>query len=73
MNLFIFRRDLRIQDNTTLIKMFQELKEKIIVAFIFTPEQINQKKNNYFSHNSVQFMIESLHDLADEIKEYGGE
>lgn len=71
MNLFIFHRDLRLIDNTTLIQQIREFKE-ITPIFIFTPEQIDPKKNDYFSNNSVQFMIESLHELDDEIKKYNG-
>jgi deoxyribodipyrimidine photo-lyase len=71
-NIFIFRRDLRLPDNTSLINMLRELDEEVTPVFIFTPEQINPKKNKYFSHPSVQFMIESLHELSDEIKEKGG-
>ena len=68
MNIFLFHRDLRIQDNTALIYQLQELKEEIIPIFIFSPEQINQENNKYFSHNCVQFMIESLHELSESIK-----
>jgi deoxyribodipyrimidine photo-lyase len=69
MNLFIFHRDLRIIDNTTLIELGEE---KIIPIFIFNPIQIDKKKNKYFSNNSVQFMIESLRELDKEIKKYKG-
>lgn len=71
MNIFIFHRDLRLTDNTTLIQQLKEFKE-ITPIFIFTPEQINPKQNEYFSNNSVQFMIESLHELKDDIKKYNG-
>lgn len=69
MNIFIFHRDLRIFDNTTLIKMIKETGA-IVPIFIFTNDQI--KNNKYFSSNSVQFMIESLYELADAIKEKNG-
>jgi len=72
MNIFLFHRDLRIQDNTSLIYQIRELKEGITPIFIFPPEQIDPKKNKYFCHNSVQFMIESLHELAEEIKKKNG-
>lgn len=65
-NIFIHHRDLRIYDNTTLIKMHKELGEQVISIFIFPPEQIDQKKNKYFSNNSVQFMIESLIELHND-------
>ena len=67
MNIFIFHRDLRITDNTTLINMTQ-LTGEIIPIFIFPPEQIDKIKNKYFSNNSVQFMIESLLELNQKIK-----
>ena len=44
----------------------------VVPIFIFTPEQIDKKKNNYFSNNSVQFMIECLHELSNDIKDKGG-
>ena len=47
MNLFIFHRDLRLIDNTTLIQQLKEYKE-ITPIFIFTPEQIDPTKNDYF-------------------------
>jgi len=71
MNLFIFNRGLRVSDNTTLIHQMKQMGN-ITPIFIFTPEQIDKKKNEYFSNNSVQFMIESLCDLADDIKARGG-
>ena len=61
----IFRRDLRLYDNIALIECYKK-SEKIIPIFIFTPEQIN--KNEYFSSNSFQFMLESLEDLDNELK-----
>jgi deoxyribodipyrimidine photo-lyase len=71
MHIFLFHRDLRLVDNTTLIHQLQ--KEKTIVPiFIFPPEQIDKKINKYFSNNSVQFMIESLYDLSNEIKSKSG-
>jgi deoxyribodipyrimidine photo-lyase len=68
--LFIFRRDLRINDNIGLHKL-NEKCEKIFTIFIFTPEQVGQT-NKFKSDNSVQFMIESLEDLESNIKKEGG-
>jgi len=64
-SLFIFRRDLRIQDNTGLILALQNSKE-VICSFIFTPEQIEH--NQYRSDRCLQFMIESLEDLQKALK-----
>lgn len=72
MHIFLFHRDLRLNDNTTLIEQLKKY-DKILPIFIFTPEQIDENKNKYFSHNSVQFMIESLHELSNSIKDYNGE
>lgn len=76
MNIFLFHRDLRIIDNTTLIYQLDEIKNlennEIVPIFIFPPEQINPKTNEYFSNNCVQFMIETLHELSDDIKKKKG-
>lgn len=72
MHIFLFHRDLRLNDNTTLIKQLQKYN-KITPIFIFPPEQINPNENKYFSHNSVQFMIESLHELSETIKNKNGQ
>ena len=55
--LFIFRRDHRLNDNTSLKQLLNKCS-KIYTIFIFTPEQV--EKNKYKSEHSVQFMIESL-------------
>lgn len=69
--LFIFRRDLRIIDNTGLIQLSKQCKT-IYCCFIFTPEQVG-KNNEYRSSNSIQFMIESLKELRGDIRNNGGE
>lgn len=69
--IFIFRRDLRIYDNTTLNHLLQ-FPDPILPIFIFDPEQISSKKNPYFSNNCVQFMCESLDDLSRQISEKNG-
>ncbi len=68
-SLFIFRRDLRLEDNTGLI--FALKSSKIVVpCFIFTPEQID--KNPFRSNHCLQFMLESLSDLENQLKKKGG-
>lgn len=67
--LFIFRRDLRLEDNRGLLFALEEAKE-VIPCFIFTPEQIEQ--NPYRSDHCLQFMIESLEDLQESLKEKKG-
>lgn len=60
--LFIFRRDLRIYDNTTLNKIIEK-KHEIIPIFIFNKKQIDKNENKYYSHNAAQFLFESLEEL----------
>ena len=60
--IFIFRRDLRFVDNTTLNKLRDY---KIIPIFIFNKKQIDKDKNSYYSSNAVQFLFESLEELPD--------
>ena len=68
-SLFIFRRDLRLEDNTGLIKALESSKY-VIPCFIFDPRQV--KNNEYKSDNALQFMIESLKDLEQQLKQKNG-
>ena len=62
MNIFIHRRDLRFNDNTTLNIMINKF-ELITPIFIFDPTQIDKKLNKYFSNNLVEFMCDTLLEL----------
>lgn len=66
LTLFIFRRDLRLEDNTGLINALQN-SEKVIPCFIFDPRQC--EKNSYKSLCAIQFMLESLADLEQQLKQ----
>lgn len=66
LSLFIFRRDLRLQDNTGLIEALSQSKQ-VIPCFIFDERQL-QEKNPYFSQKAFQFMLESLLDLKRELE-----
>jgi len=69
--LFIFRRDLRIIDNVGLLLAAQRCR-RLYTIFIFTPEQVGST-NSYRSKNAIQFMIESLQDLSQQISKQGGQ
>ena len=69
--MFIFRRDLRIEDNIGLLHA-SGICDNLYTCFIFTPEQVG-KSNDYRSQNSIQFMIESLNELSTDISNQGGE
>lgn len=68
--IYIFRRDLRIQDNTALIQASLEA-ESVIPCFIIDPRQVNEM-NTYRSFNALQFMRESLISLDEQIRKSGG-
>lgn len=69
-SLFIFRRDLRVHDNTGLIRSLT-LSEHVIPCFIFDPRQVEQA-NQYRSLNALHYMIESLQDLQEQLDSKGG-
>ena len=70
--LFLFHRDLRLFDNTSLNYAIKE-GYIIIPVFIFPPEQIDPLKNKYFSHPAVQFMCESIEDLSNKLNKISSE
>lgn len=64
--IFIFTRDLRLEDNIPLIQALKD-NDYILPIFVFNPEQITDN-NSYKSNNCVQFMIECLDDLDKTLK-----
>lgn len=66
--LFIFHRDLRLEDNTGLNDALKH-SEWVIPCFIFTPDQIEH--NSYRGIHCLQFMIESLEELHRELENHG--
>ncbi len=69
-SLYLFRRDLRLDDNIGLLHALDRSKF-VIPCFMFDPRQIT-KKNDYRSMNAVQFMLESLDDLEKKLKSKKG-
>jgi deoxyribodipyrimidine photo-lyase len=64
-NVFLHRRDLRVTDNTALDKLKTAHPDiSTIHIFIFNPLQVDPVQNPYFSKNSVEFMVQSLKELA---------
>lgn len=64
MNIFIFHRDFRIEDNSGLIALAKE-EQEIYLLFIFT--DLQTKTNPYFSDKSFQAMIYCLKQLSNKI------
>ncbi len=67
--LFIFRRDLRLADNTGLARALEACGE-VIPCFVLDPRQIDD--NPYFSAPAFRFMLESVAELGEEIAARGG-
>ena len=63
--LHIFRRDLRLEDNTALNQALSECDE-VISCFFFDPRQISSK-----NHNAIQCMLKSLEEINDELLQKG--
>lgn len=70
LGLFIFHRDLRLEDNMGLNKALEECAA-VIPCFIFDPIQVSNR-NEYKSDNAIQFMITSLKELAQHLKKKKG-
>ncbi|AGM25067.1 cryptochrome/photolyase family protein [Spiroplasma chrysopicola] len=64
MNIFIFHRDFRIEDNFGLAQLASEEKE-IYLLFIFT--KVQTKDNNYFSPRSFAALVYCLKQLQQKI------
>lgn len=67
-SLFIFRRDLRIYDNTGLNQALQ-LSERVIPCFICDPRQI--EAHSYQSEPGLRFMLQSINDLQRQLQTVG--
>jgi deoxyribodipyrimidine photo-lyase len=63
---FIFRRDLRTNDNLALNKLCAAC-DKVVCVFVFSKEQIERSRNPFFGEPSFRFMLESLEDLRDQL------
>lgn len=68
-SLFIFRRDLRLHDNTALNEALR-LSRQVLPCFIFDPRQI--KPHPYQSKPALQFMLQSISDLQQQLQTAGG-
>lgn len=67
---FLFRRDLRLPDNTGLLSALTQCEE-VVPAFIFDPRQVVREDNPYFSEPAFYFLLNSLHELDEELQKHG--
>ena len=72
---FIFRRDLRVFDNTALLDACNYGDKEVLQVlpvFIFNPYQVSATLNPYHNPRSIRFMLESLEELGEEIASIHG-
>ena len=63
---FLFRRDLRLADNTALARA-AEMSEEVLPCFVFDPAQADPGRNDYFSAPAFQVLLEGLEDLDGQL------
>lgn len=68
-SIFIFRRDLRLQDNSGLNAALR-CSKNVMPCFIFDPRQIGE--HAYQSKPGLQFMLQCLGDLEQQLADAGG-
>ena len=67
--LFVFRRDLRLEDNTALNAALQQ-SQQVIAVFILDSRQI--QSHAYQSTPGLAFMLQALNDLSLRLENQGG-
>ncbi len=67
-SLFLFRRDLRLEDNTGLISALNH-GGRVIPCFILDERLLDSTSIKSKNNNAIQFMIESLKDLDQQLKQ----
>ena len=70
-SLFLFRRDLRLDDHRAL-QAACDVSQTIVPAFVFDPRQTDPDANEYFSRNAFEVLTTTLQDLADDLDRRGG-
>jgi len=68
LSLFIFRRDLRLEDNSALNQALLH-SQRVLPCFIFDPRQI--RPHSYQSQPALTFMLQSLNDLHGQLQRRG--
>lgn len=67
---FLFRRDLRLPDNTGLAAALAGAAE-VLPCFVFDPRQTGPASGPWFARNALQVHIEALDDLDGQLRERG--
>jgi deoxyribodipyrimidine photo-lyase len=64
-SIFVFHRDLRLEDNLGLLRALEEQK---VVYLIFILDERQFENNPYRSDKALIFLFDSLSDLNSELK-----
>lgn len=70
LSLMLFRRDLRLQDNTALNAALSQSRQ-VLPLFIFDPKQL--EPHPYFSAPALFFMLESLEELTQHLRSFNSD
>ena len=65
--IYLFNRDLRIEDNYCLYNSLQDNVNIIYPIFILDSKQVDKNKNSYFNEKFVDFMCKSVYLLGKQI------
>ncbi|HUF78944.1 MAG TPA: deoxyribodipyrimidine photo-lyase, partial [Thermoanaerobaculia bacterium] len=68
---FLFRRDLRLADNTGLLRA-AAMSAEVLPCFVFDPAQVDPGRNPYFGAPAFQILLEGLEDLDRQLAAAGG-
>ncbi len=68
---FVFRRDLRLADNTALARA-AAMSEEVLPCFVFDRVQCDPERNAYFGAPAFQVLLESLEDLDRQLSASDG-
>ncbi|CAT05310.1 Deoxyribodipyrimidine photo-lyase [Mesomycoplasma conjunctivae] len=67
MNIFLFHRDIRVEDNLGLLNLVEETNgENIFLFFIYNKKQLYEK-NEYFSQKAFDFLNNALINLSKKV------
>ncbi|ABE53161.1 cryptochrome/photolyase family protein [Methanococcoides burtonii] len=69
-SLFVFRRDMRVDDNSALLAAL-DMSDVVIPCFILDP-RLCDPKGKAFNSNALQFLLESLYDLKGQLEKVNG-
>jgi deoxyribodipyrimidine photo-lyase len=69
-SIFLFRRDLRLEDNTGLHHALRE-SARVWPVFVFDPTQCDPQQNAYFSNKAFGFLLDSLEELDEALRKRG--